>query len=693
MSNQYLLEVGTEELPSGFLQTAPVELKEKVEQLLDEEEIAYQSVQVLATPRRLALIIAGLPATQPDRKNKLKGPPVRIALDASGNLTKAGEGFARKTGVSLEQMERETLDGEAYLVVNQLVQGRLTQEILAEKLPEVVLGLSGSHFMAWGESTIRFSRPIRWLVSLWNDVHLPVQIGEVQSGTYSAGHRVLAKQPVQIPSVAQYQAVLEEEGAVLVDQTRRGQMIWQDLQDAATQAGGCVRENPALLDTVTMLVENPSVLIGQFEERFLEIPDEVIQTVMIAHQKYFPVEKKTGGLLPRFLIVSNGRPEAAETIQHGNAKVITARFEDARFFYQEDQKVPLLSRLEQLKGITFQKGLGSMYEKAMRLEALSAKVAQMLGYSKAQVDIVCHAAKLAKCDLVTNMVFEFTELQGVMGKKYAELQGEPPEVAEAICEHYLPRFMGDAVAKTPAGIAVSLADKLDTMMAVFGQKDAKLPTGSKDPMGLRRMAVGVIHTVLENDLDVNLPELLEQAYDQLGPLATEDRDVALKRIQEFIRQRLRVSLLEQNFRYDVVDAVLEAKNPLCDLPDVMERLALMARVCQSDKLMKALYEPANRIARILGEQADATVSMAEVQPTLFKDASEEALYQAIQSISAQSYEALLQDLERIAPTIEQFFNSVLVNDPDEAVRKNRYNLLGVLHQSYVRLANFSKLAV
>jgi len=514
--NQYLLEIGTEELPLEFLLSAPTELMDKVRAALDEQALAYGDVKVYVTPRRLALIVQDLPEQQEARTFKTKGPPIRVALDASGKPSQAGLGFARKLGVEFSELVQETIEGETYMVLNQAMPGRSTREVLAELLPTIVLSLSGSHFMAWGSNTIRFSRPIRWLVSLWNDQHLPLSIGPVNSDVLSYGHRVLSDEPVKIQTVGEYVELLSSQGAVMADQNRRREVIWQELQAEASKIGGQVIQNESLLDTVTMLVESPSVVCGHFEERFLDIPEEVTTTVMTAHQKYFAVRGQNGKLMPYFMTISNGRKEAAEIIRHGNEKVLTARLEDARFFYTEDQKVPLEQRLESLKGITFQKGLGSMYEKTRRLEQVALQVAKALGQNEAQQKETARAALLAKADLVTGMVFEFTELQGVMGRKYATLGGEAPAVSEAIYEHYLPRFLGDEIAKSSVGIAVSLADKIDTIVAVFSQKNAKLPSGSKDPLGLRRMASGIIQTVLENNLKVDLLALMRFAYQRLA---------------------------------------------------------------------------------------------------------------------------------------------------------------------------------
>jgi len=645
-----------------------------------------------------------------------------VALDASGNPSQAGLGFARKLGVDFGQLVQETIEGETYMVLNQSMPGRPTKEVLAELLPAIVLSLSGSHFMAWGSNTVRFSRPIRWLASLRNDSHLPLTIGPVSSDVLSYGHRVLSEGPIRVNSAAQYLTALEKEGAVMADQSRRREVIWKELQESAAKMGGQVIANESLLDTVSMLVEHPSVVVGRFEERFLEIPEEVTTTVMTSHQKYFAVRQNDGSLMPCFMTISNGRREAAEIIAHGNEKVLTARLEDARFFFKEDQKVPLEQRLESLKGITFQKGLGSMFEKARRLENLSLQVAQALGQNEAQQKETARAARLAKADLVTGMVFEFTELQGVMGRKYATIGGEPAAVSDAIYEHYLPRFLGDEVAHSPVGIAVSLADKIDTIIAVFSQKNAKLPSGSKDPLGLRRMASGIIQTVLENNLKIDLLALMRIAYQRLaeGQAALEaekaekteakasdkkakgsqfqDEATTLELVNTFILQRLRGWLLEQDNRYDIIDAVLEAgREPLSDIVDVLERIRQLKTLTPDVEQLKRVYEPANRIFKILGDKYDPAAKASDVQASAFRDPSENALFEKVAALDSEKfngdYKALMARLIDLSAPVDLFFEKVMVNDPDDTVRKNRYNLLSVLNRFYLQLACFSKLVV
>jgi glycyl-tRNA synthetase beta chain len=730
--NQYLLEIGTEELPSSFLLSAPGELEEKVTALLCGEGIPQAGVKIFATPRRLAILLTNLPAELSARKTQLKGPPARVALGPDGQPSQAGLGFARKIGIAFEELTQETIEGETYFILNKTLPGRPLPELLAERLPELVLSLSGSHFMAWGNGTTRFSRPIRWLLSLWSDQAagnsqpIPLTIGEVTSGTTTRGHRVLAKEEsIEITSPLSYQGRLLDHGAVVADIDERRAQIHQQLQDEAKHLGGQLPKNNELLETVTMLVEKPFVLAGRFEDRFLELPEEVTITVMAAHQKYFPVRDADGKkLLPYFLAVSNGRPESVDIIRHGNEKVIRARLEDARFFFDDDRKKSLEDRLEDLKGITFQKGLGSMYDKACRLEVMAEAVATALGYDGTLKSQVVRAARLAKADLVTGMVFEFTELQGAMGRRYAQLEGEPENISEAIFEHYLPRFQGDIVARNSVGIAVSLADKLDTMIAVFSQSDAKLPSGSKDPLGLRRMAGGLIQTVLENRLTVDLDALLRHAYQHLkasrpseeaasGELKENDKkgkkkaeksafrseDESLSILNDFILQRLRGFLLEQVYRFDLIDAVFEStQSPLQNLIGMLSRLQALKALAGKPTELLALYTPANRIARILGAETITEATIESIQEAHFRHPVEKQLAEAIQKIAPQldlnqEPEARLAALATLSPTIAEFFESVMVNDPDAAVRKNRYNLLSVLNRFYLQLACFSKLAV
>ncbi len=697
MVNRYLLEIGTEELPPAFMESVPAELADKVRAALDEQRLSYGDVTVYITPRRIALYIDGLPEKQEATEELHKGPPVRIAFDGKGQPTKAAEAFCRKLGIEVSQAKKETIGGEEYLIHRAHVQGRSTQDLLRDILPEIILNLSGPRFQRWGDYDIRFARPIRWLVSVWNDRHMPFELDPLTSSDTSRGHRFLSEGPVTVGKAEAYAGVMESEGRVIVDHQRRRQMIRDALQQTATRLGGKLPPNEDLLDTVNRLVEYPWVLTGNIDKRFLDIPKEVITTVMAAHQKYFPVEQENGELMPYFLAVSNARPEAEDTIRQGNERVLKARLEDARFFFDDDRGKKLESRLEDLKGITFQKGLGSMYDKTRRLIALAEHIARMLKYDQALHEKTRRAATLAKTDLVTGMVFELTELQGVMGRKYAELEGEPPEVSEALFEQYLPRFMGDAVATQPVGIAVSLADKLDTMVAVFSQEKAKMPTGSKDPLGLRRMANGIILTIILNRLNVNLPELLAEAYQLVATgskTALAGPDETRERIEAFMLQRLKGILLDQDYRYDIIDAVVDARDPFTDLTDTIRRLQILKVLTGNEAGFLEIYEPANRICRILGDNYNPDAQLSDVNPKYFSDDNEKALFEAIGKVDETAdYESFTASLGTLFVAVTRFFDNVLVNDPDENVRQNRYNLLSLLNRFYMRLANFSRLVV
>jgi glycyl-tRNA synthetase beta chain len=716
--HRYLLEVGTEELPVPFLLSAPAELCEKVKTLLNQYALPFHAVSAEVTPRRITLDITGLPEQQASQTETVKGPPVRIALDETGNPSKAGLGFAKKMGIAFETLQQECIEGETYLVLHQNKVGQSVRDILAKHLPETLLGLSGSHFMAWGTGSIRFSRPIRWLLSLWDAQSLPICIGAVESAQYTYGHRLLANTKIAVHNPDHYLDELRETGRVILQAGQRKALIVEQLNQTAKSMKATVIQNDDLLDTVTMLVEYPSVMVGKFEERFLTLPSEVIQTVMTAHQKYFALQDQSGKLLPCFLIVSNGDAACEKTICHGNEKVIKARLQDASFFFEEDRKKSLASYVQQLSGITFQKKLGTMADKTARLEQLTHFVAEHLAYTPQTLQHAVRAAHLAKADLVTGMVFELTELQGIMGMHYAKHSGEPNEVAIAIQEHYLPRFMGDGLAQSQAGIAVSLADKIDTVVTVFSQQSARLPSGSKDPMGLRRMVTGIIQTILDSavpdstlpnqPLRVNLPLLFSVACQnlmksQVGQASQQFRTETetLQLISDFILQRLRGLLLEQHFRYDVIEAALDASQPaLEDLGHLLDRCKALKHLTGMPEEFSLLYEPANRVARILGDQYKPEVTLNTVEVSRFCTSQEKALFAQLESIlqnpakldSETACINWLEQLGTLAKPVELFFEGVMVNDPDAQVRNNRYNLLSLLHQLYLQMACFSRLS-
>ncbi len=696
--SNYLLEVGTEELPVSFLESSGQELHDKLQEGLSKSQIAFDGIRIYKTPRRLAVMIQNIALVQPATQELLKGPPVSVALDSTGQMTPAGLGFAKKVGIEPSKLQRQEIDGAEYLVYEKHSPGKPISAVLSQLIPEAVLSLSGSHFMAWDESDIRFSRPIRWLVSLLGKEPLPIQIGLAQSHRVSKGHRYLAQRPeIEVSSVEAYQTELWQYGHVQVDQDLRKKLIWEAMVTEAKSLNGVVPKNEDLLNTVTLLVEAPTIIIGSFDPRYLSLPKEVITTVMASHQKYFPIESQDGKLLPYFITVSNNTtPEAAEIIRHGNEKVLKARLEDAVFFFEEDTKHPLIHYVDILKGVTFQKGLGSLWDKTQRLISLAKILSEQLHFSGAEQESVVRAAELSKADLATGMVRELTELQGLMGEHYARLSGENSDVARAIAEHYHPRFTGDTVASSRVGYLLSIIDKLDTMMAVFAQKDARLPTGSKDPMGLRRMALGIIQTVLENQLSMSLDQALTLAYQNLGQLAALSKEEALEKTRQFLLQRLKGYLLEQNYSYDAIDAILDAGNsPFANLSQTLSRLKALKSLMTDVNQFKSLYEPANRTARILGKAYLPQVTLSEIKPDLFESPAEKALYEALKGsdLGEASPSDYLSCFKAWSPIVEDFFNHVLVNVDNAEVKANRYRLLSLLNRYYLDFADFTKLVV
>lgn len=707
MHHAYLLEIGTEELPPAFMDSAPRELAQQVETLLNEQAIAFERVRTTVTPRRLILAIEGLADEQGRREEAVKGPPTRIAFDDTGRPTRAAEAFAARVGVTLNELERQVFDGEECLATTVFKGGRPSAEILAEELPAQVLGLSGPRFMRWGDGDTRFARPIRWVVSLLDDAVLPLAIGPVHADRVSYGNRMFCEGPLTIASATAYWHTLAEQGRVLADASQRRERIAEQLVEAARAQGGVLPAGPdydALLDTVTTLVEWPGVMVGRFDEAFLAIPKPVITTVMASHQKYFPVETPQGDLLPCFLAVSNGQAHAAATIVAGNERVLRARLQDARFFFDDDCQRPLEDRLEALKGVTFQKGMGTLFDKTQRLEVLALAIAEELGYEAAPKALVRRAALLSKTDLVTAMVFEFTELQGEMGARYARLQGEDPLVADALAEQYLPRFHGDAVAVSPMGVPLSVADKIDTMTAVFSREKVKMPSGSRDPLGLRRMANGLILTLLYNGHAIDLLGCVERAFGLLTrqlPQENAGLTETLNRFEQFLMQRLRGILQERGYRHDLIEAVVASAPPLRNLPRALEKLDRLTRLLHDEAALMALFEPANRISRILAAAQPPCdpITLDQVNPKLFAHVEESALYEMARQITAEDEahggddEAFALSLRALAPAVERYFEKVLVHDPDEAIRANRLTLLSVLNRDYLRLAAFSKLVM
>ncbi|MFN7518232.1 MAG: glycine--tRNA ligase subunit beta [Dolichospermum sp.] len=706
----FLLEVGTEELPAGFLSDAIVQWKSRIPESLKTHNLPNAAVEVYGTPRRLAVLITGLPSQQADREEEIKGPPAQAAFK-DGQPTKAAMGFASKQGVDISALEIRPTEKGDFVFVNKQIPGRPIGDILTELVPQWVWNLEGKRLMRWGHGDGRFSRPIRWLVTLLDGDILPLQLENgakiVKSNRISRTHRVLHPEPVSISHATEYVKTLAS-GFVNVPPENRGEIITNQVKAAAEKLGGYTPIYPELLAEVVNLVEYPTAVIGQFEEEFLKLPKEVITEVMVSHQRYFPVFKNAQcqELLPNFITVSNGDPTKSDIIAVGNGRVIRARLADGRFFYEADVSKPLESFLPQLEKVTFQEDLGSVRAKVERIVKNAEKISDQLQLNPIQSQNIQRAALLCKADLVTQMVYEFPELQGIMGEKYALASGEDPEVAKAIFEHYLPRNADDIFPQTLTGQIVGLADRLDTLVSIFGL--GLIPTGSSDPFALRRAANAIINITWLANLPINLQSLLEYTATNFAVDFRKDRMGLIKTLREFFFQRIRTLLQdEKQIDYDLVNAVLGENDPeyteraLVDLLDVRDRAIYLQKIRQDGTLDK-IYETVNRSTR-LAAQGNLDLETLEPQtlinPELFQKKSESAFYNALVELVPQTqaaqqnrdYQLLVTALTKIAPTVGTFFDgedSVLVMDPNPDIKQNRLNLLGLLRNHGRVLADF-----
>ena len=706
----FLLEVGTEELPAGFLSDAIVQWKSRIPESLKTHNLPNAAVEVYGTPRRLAVLITDLPSQQADREEEIKGPPAQAAFK-DGQPTKAAIGFASKQGVDISALEIRPTDKGDFVFVNKQIPGRPIADILTELVPQWVWNLEGKRLMRWGHGDGRFSRPIRWLVTLLDGEILPLQLENgakvVKSNRISRTHRVLHPEPVSISHATEYVKTLSS-GYVNVPPENRGEIITNQVKAAAEKLGGYTPIYPELLAEVVNLVEYPTAVIGKFEEEFLKLPKEVITEVMVSHQRYFPVFKNAEcqELLPNFITISNGDPAKSDIIAVGNARVIRARLADGRFFYEADLSKPLESYLPQLEKVTFQEDLGSVYAKIERIVKNAEKITTQLQLNPAQTHNIQRSALLCKADLVTQMVYEFPELQGIMGEKYALANGENPEVAKAIFEHYLPRNADDIFPQTLTGQIVGLADRLDTLTSIFGL--GLIPTGSSDPFALRRAANAIINITWLANLPTNLSALLAEITADFAAAFNKDAKSLINTLREFFLQRIRTLLQdEKQIDYDLVNAVLGENDPeyteraLTDLLDVRDRSLYLQKI-RKDGTLDKIYETVNRSTR-LAAQGNLDFQTLEpqtlIKPELFQKKSESAFYNALLELVPQTqaaqqnrdYQLLVTALTKIAPTVGTFFDgedSVLVMDENPDIKQNRLNLLGLLRNNARVLADF-----
>lgn len=681
-----LIELGTEELPPKALAKLSKAFHQGVEQGLKKAELSFSDIRPYATPRRLALVISHLQTRQQDRTIERRGPAVTSAFDEDGNPTKALMGFAKSCGVTVDDLETMKTDKGAWLVFKQQQEGAETASLLPEIIQQALNELPIPKRMRWGDLPGEFVRPVHWLVVLLGDDVVPVELLGVSSDRMSRGHRFHHPQPIQINSAMTYAPQLETEGHVLVDFDARKQIINKQVNELAEKLGGEAVINPDLLEEVTGLVEWPVALAGNYDQRFLELPAEALISSMEGHQKYFAVRDHNGKLLPHFITVSNIASQDPSQVIAGNERVILPRLSDAAFFWDTDRKQPLANRQQQLKTIVFQNKLGTVYDKSQRVAKIAAKIAQQIGGDAALAE---RAAMLAKCDLVTEMVGEFPDLQGIMGRYYARLDGEDSEVAEALDEQYLPRFAGDQLPVTRTGQAVSLAEKLDTLTGLFGI--GQPPSGVKDPFALRRAALGVLRIIIENELDLDLAELLDFAADTCGDTLTES--AVTSQVMQYFYDRLRGYTLEQGSKADEFEAVLAVKptRPL----DFIQRLKAVADFRQLEQA-ESLAAGNKRIGNILRKN-DAEAEGVQIDASLLQETAEKALAeklakasQDLAPLSAQAdYAGVLNYLAGMRETIDAFFDQVMVMADDEAVRQNRLAILNQTRALFLGVADIS----
>ena len=712
--SDFLLEVGTEDLPAGFVSDAIRQWEKMIPASLTAEALTNDRVQIYGTPRRLSVIVTNLPDRQIDRVEEIKGPPAAAAYK-DGQPTPAAMGFAKKQGVDISSLELRPTDKGEFIFITKTIAGRDTREILTELIPPWIFKLEGKRLMRWANGELKFPRPIRWLVTLWNNDILPIEIvnGEdvVKSDRVSYTHRVLHPEPVSVVSAAQYLKTLAD-GYVNVDQNQRKVDIQQQIQAVATKMDGIAEIYPDLLAEVVNLVEYPTAIVGKFDEEFLQLPPEVITTVMVTHQRYFPIfkDETKQELLPNFITISNGDPAKSDIIAAGNGRVVRARLADGQYFYNADLSQLLVDYLPKLNTVTFQADLGSVRLKVDRIVRNASSIGSQLNLSPEQCQHIDRAALLCKADLVTQMVGEFPELQGIMGSKYAIANGESTEVATAIFEHYLPRNAEDGLPQTLTGQIVGIADRLDTLVCIFGL--GMLPTGSSDPFALRRAANAIVNIVWNANLGINLERLIDRIVTEFSQIRTKVNPAELtQQLQDFFIQRLRNLLQEdRNIDYDLVNAVLGENDPeytqraLTDLLDTRDRAVFLQQIRDNGTLAQ-IYPTVNRSSKLAAQGKLDTQQLAPtqvVQTSLFQKSSEQAVYDGLIALEPQTkaaqasrnYQQLIDALAQLTPAISSFFDgedSVLVMDSNPEIKSNRLNLLGLVRNHARVLADFGSI--
>jgi glycyl-tRNA synthetase beta chain len=701
----FLLEVGAEELPASFVVDALKQWQARIPKSLSDRQLTTTKIQVYGTPRRLAVVISGLPPHQPDQVLEVKGPAIASAYangDPKGEPTKALLGFARSKGVDIADLTSKETEKGTFVFAIQKIVGRPTAEILTELASEWITGLEGKRLMRWGTGELKFPRPIRWLVALLDQNILPLKLENVQADRLSRGHRVLHPRAVVIDTAVDYVATLRE-AFVTVDGNERKRRILDQIAGLDELIGAKAEVTEALLEEVTYLIEHPTAVVGEFDREFLQLPAPVIKTEMVSHQRYFPLysSSKPDQLLPYFITISNGDPEKSRLIAAGNGRVIRARLADGKFFYEADRSVALESFLPLLEKVTFQEQLGSVANKVTRIREIALAVIDAIAsleISATERTEIDRTAQLCKADLVTQMVKEFPELQGIMGQYYAQSSGETANVATGILEHYQPRGAGDQLPQSLTGKMIAIADRLDTLVGIFGL--GVIPTGSSDPFALRRAAAGIVQIAWDSGFALNLSQLLQAAiaiYTK-NQLLAQPPETVLANLYKWFKQRCETLLLDRGIDYDLVDAVFGVDDPdyaiaaLSNLAQLSDRAQFLQQARQ-DTVLGEIYEVVNRATRLAaqGNLAENVVDIRTVvDPTRLTESSETALYDAIASLpSNPSYKQLITAIKAIAPILAKFFDNVMVMVEDPQVQSDRLNLLGVIRNYSRILADFA----
>ena len=682
MSKNLLLEIGTEEMPANIMSGVVDQLKALAASRFEAHRIAAESITIYATPRRLAVLVKDAADRQPDEEVKKRGPSIKAAFDADGNPTRAAQGFARGQHIDPSELVKE---GE-YTWAHVVHAGKKVEDVLPELFLSLITGLNFTRSMRWADEEAHFIRPVRWIVALCDKEIIPMEFAHVKSGNVSRGHRFLCKEPVVISDPLSYQETMRH-AFVIVDQDERREMIRTGLLAVADKLGGHVWHNADLLEEINYLVEYPTPLYGRIDDEFLKLPVPAVVTPMRDHQRYYPVRNEDGSLMPYFLTVRNGGTKALENVQHGNEKVLRARLDDAKFFFENDRKKTLEGHRDDLTRINYQEGMGDMRDKADRLQKLTEAIGKDWGFTAEEAADADRAAFLSKSDLATGMVTEFTELQGEMGKEYALLDGEKPEVAKAIFEQYMPRFAGDILPEQEIGRALSLADKLDNLAATFLR--GLIPTGSQDPFALRRQTIGAVNIMTDGKIHWDIRRGIEAAL-ALLPGDEETKKTVLSQIEDFFRQRIKAIMLDEGIAYDIIDAVLAG--PVDDIYALFLKARSMAESQLKDEadLRQAVTRLANITKGKTGGKVDPSLFTEDVEKKL-QDAFEAASKKVLPLFAAYQYGEALPVLKGLTAPINDYLDNVMVMVDDEAVKNNRISQLLATLALFNTWGDFSKL--